>query len=82
MRALLPKVGYRNTMLIYAGLNGVSWVCAWFLLKVRLPPLAAGQRRVPKNWLPKGIWGSSTWWSWILCIFVGIYGYLVRISRP
>ncbi|ORY56451.1 major facilitator superfamily domain-containing protein [Leucosporidium creatinivorum] len=76
MRALLPKIGYRNTMLVYAGLNGVSWSIAWFLLKVRLPPLAAGERRVPKNWLPRGIWGSSTWWSWILTVTVGIFGYL------
>lgn len=77
MRALLPKIGYRNTMLVYAGLNGCSWLGAWFLLKSRLPPLAAGQRRVPKHWLPRGLWTSSTWWSWILCVFVGIFGYLV-----
>lgn len=81
MRGLLPEVGYRNTVLIYAGMNAAICMAGWFLMTPRLQPLKEGQRRFPKNWLPKGIWGSPTWWSWLSSIAIGIFGYLVRRSR-
>lgn len=61
---------------VYAGLNGVSWLCAFPLLKTRLPPLQPGQSRVSKQWLPKGLWGSLSWGSWIGAIFCAVFGYL------
>ncbi|ORY70805.1 major facilitator superfamily domain-containing protein [Leucosporidium creatinivorum] len=77
MRALLPRVGYRNTLLIYAGICGFVWIIAFQLIAVRLPPLKPGQTsRAPKTWLPRGIWRSPTWYSWVSCTTVGIFGYL------
>lgn len=82
MRGLLPKVGYRNTVLIYAGMNAVITIVGWFIMTPRLQPLKDGQRRYPKQWLPRGIWRRGTWWSWLMAIAVGIFGYLVSLSSP
>lgn len=63
VKALLPKVGYRNTLLIYAGINVVVWSVSYSLIHVRLPPLKPGESRVPKDWLPKGVWTDVAFYS-------------------
>jgi hypothetical protein len=44
LRAVLPKLGYRNSLLVYAGISAVIYVIAFFLLETRKPP--AHRRRI------------------------------------
>lgn len=43
---VLPQLGFRNTMLIFAGWATVMFVPGWILVKSRLPP----KQNVPLTW--------------------------------
>ncbi|KDE05180.1 hypothetical protein MVLG_04422 [Microbotryum lychnidis-dioicae p1A1 Lamole] len=77
MRSLLPKLGFKKMLLVYAGINAFTTASAFTLLRTREPLRLPGQPRVTKNWLPKGVWRDGTFYSFIACVFVGIFGYLV-----
>ena len=53
---------------------------AFSLIKSREPPLKPGQKRVEKNWFPRGVWSDIAWWSLTITVFVGIFGYLVPFT--
>lgn len=61
-------VGYRNTMLIYAAMNTVVFIVSYLLIEVRLPPLKEGESRVPKKWLPDGVYSDPAFYSLGACI--------------
>ncbi|KAJ7630847.1 major facilitator superfamily domain-containing protein [Roridomyces roridus] len=71
VRALLSKLGYRNTILIFANMYAVLWVVAWFMMAERH---AAGYADLKKRWLPR-IRGPS-FYSIALTVFFGVFGYL------
>ncbi|GAA5929256.1 hypothetical protein JCM3775_002290 [Rhodotorula graminis] len=70
------KLGYRNALLIYTACNVVAYVVGFTLIQERNPPLKDGERRVPKNWLPKGVWRDVRFYSLMGSVFVGVWGYL------
>ncbi|GAA6008015.1 hypothetical protein JCM11491_006578 [Sporobolomyces phaffii] len=77
MRGLLPRLGYRNSLLIYAGISAFTYFIAWFLLETRRPPV----RKVPQSFdtktgLPPGIWKDGAFYSLLTCVFVGVFGFL------
>ncbi|GAA5843817.1 hypothetical protein JCM5353_002514 [Sporobolomyces roseus] len=77
MRAILPKLGYRNSMFVYAGISAVVYFGAWFLLQTRRPPV----RKIPQSFatktgLPPGIWHDGAFYSLLACVFVGVFGFL------
>ncbi|KAM0752647.1 MFS general substrate transporter [Meredithblackwellia eburnea MCA 4105] len=76
LRAILPKLGFRKALLVYASINFVFSCIAWTLLKVRILPPSAGGPKVQKNWLPKGIFRDGALWSLLGCLFVGTFGFL------
>lgn len=61
IRGLLPSLGYQNTLLVYASMNGCLCLGAWFLLDVRYPPRPKGEiSGKPKRWFPLGVWRSPS----------------------
>ncbi|GAA5880297.1 hypothetical protein JCM8547_001692 [Rhodosporidiobolus lusitaniae] len=77
MRGILPDLGYRNSLLVYTGISAVVYVCAWFLLKTRKPPLKAAPARFDtKTGLPPGIWKDPAFWCLCLAVFFGVFGFL------
>lgn len=62
---------------IYTACNVVAYVVGFTLIQERNPPLKDGERRVPKNWLPKGVWRDVRFYSLMGSVFVGVWGYLV-----
>ncbi|GAA5895122.1 uncharacterized protein JCM6883_002326 [Sporobolomyces salmoneus] len=77
MRGILPRLGYQNSMLVYAAISAFTYIIAWFLLATRKPPV----RKVPqtfdtKTGLPPGIWKDPAFFSLFACVFVGVYGFL------
>ncbi|KAK0194693.1 major facilitator superfamily domain-containing protein [Armillaria mellea] len=71
VRKLLSTVGFRKTMLIYSSMHAVIWIFALCLLKERVRP---GQAEEKKRWLPERIDGR--FYSVALSVFIGIFGYL------
>ncbi|KAK0229972.1 major facilitator superfamily domain-containing protein [Armillaria nabsnona] len=71
VRKLLSTVGFRKTMLIYSSMHAVIWIIALCLLKERVPP---GQAEEKKRWLPERVDGR--FYSVALSVFIGIFGYL------
>lgn len=73
-RLLITRLGPRKTLLIMAAIQTVIIVIGWSLLKVRDVP----ENRLPKHWLPGGIWRKVSWYSLAGAVFVATFGYLVR----
>ncbi|KAK0499053.1 major facilitator superfamily domain-containing protein [Armillaria luteobubalina] len=71
VRKLLSTVGFRKTMLIYSSMHAVIWIIALCLLKERVRP---GQAEEKKRWLPERLDGR--FYSVTLSVFIGIFGYL------
>lgn len=80
LRIMLPRIGYRNTMLVWAGMIAVCQTAAFFLVKIRLAPLKPGESRVDKNWLPRGVWRDGAWYSLLISVGVGIFGCEYRLA--
>lgn len=78
VRAMLPRVGYRNVYLILAFVHGLLFIVAWFLLEVRERPLRDGKVKVPRDWLPSGVWRDVAFYAISLSVLLSIFGYLVR----
>ncbi|GAA6049422.1 hypothetical protein JCM3770_007333 [Rhodotorula araucariae] len=77
VRAMLPSLGYRNTLLIYAGISAVVYAVAWSLLKVRKPPARATPARYDtKTGLPPGILRDPAFYSLVASVTVGVWGFL------
>ncbi|TNY19222.1 major facilitator superfamily domain-containing protein [Rhodotorula diobovata] len=77
MRAMLPSLGYRNTLLVYAGISAVVYAFAWSLLKVRKPPARATPARwETKTGLPPGIFRDPAFYSLVASVTVGVWGFL------
>lgn len=75
MRAMLPSLGYRNTLLVYAGISAVVYAFAWSLLKVRKPPARATPARwETKTGLPPGIFRDPAFYSLVASVTVGVWG--------
>ncbi|GAA5924494.1 uncharacterized protein JCM15063_005658 [Sporobolomyces koalae] len=77
MRAILPKIGYRNSLLVYAAISAFTYFIAWFLLATRRPPV----RKVPQSFetktgLPPDIWRDGAFCSVLAAVFVGVFGFL------
>ncbi|GAA5985645.1 hypothetical protein JCM5350_004122 [Sporobolomyces pararoseus] len=77
MRGILPKIGYQNSLLVYAGISAFTYSIAWFLLATRKPPV----RKVPQSFdtktgLPPGILRDGAFYSLISCVFIGVFGFL------
>ncbi|GAA6057689.1 hypothetical protein JCM3770_003845 [Rhodotorula araucariae] len=70
------KLGYRNALLIYTGCNAVAYIIGFILIEERHPPLRPGERRVPKNWLPTGVWTDGRFYSLMGSVAVAVFGYL------
>ncbi|SCV67804.1 BQ2448_5415 [Microbotryum intermedium] len=77
VRLLTIPQGFKKMLLVYAGINAFTTAAAFPLLRTCEPPRLPGQPRAAKNWLPKGVWKDGTFYSFIACVFVGIFGYLV-----
>ncbi|KAG8951096.1 hypothetical protein FRC04_006755 [Tulasnella sp. 424] len=72
VRALLTRLGLRNTLLVYAGINAVLLTVAFFLLKSRGPA-----RHVTKiQWVDRNAFGDLVFWSLALCMLFTDFGYL------
>ncbi|KAG8922165.1 hypothetical protein FRC01_014382 [Tulasnella sp. 417] len=72
VRALLTRLGLRNTLLVYAGANAVLLTLAFFLLKSRGPA-----RRVAKiEWVDRTAFSDLVFWSLALCMLFTDFGYL------
>jgi len=67
---------------IYTACNVVAYVLGFTLIQERHPPLKPGERRVPKNWLPKGVWRDGRFYSLMASVFIGVWGYLVSRRSP
>ncbi|KAM0792202.1 hypothetical protein ACM66B_004899 [Microbotryomycetes sp. NB124-2] len=77
IRAMLPKLGYRKTMIIYATINFTLCCIGWMLLKERKVPRRCGDEcKKSRNWLPAGIWRRPTFYSFEVSIFVAVFGFL------
>ncbi|GAA5864588.1 hypothetical protein JCM1840_002160 [Sporobolomyces johnsonii] len=77
VRGLLPSLGYRNTLLVYAGISAVVYFCGWFLLETRRPPhRKVAQKPATKTGLPPGIWKDGAFYSILACVFFGVFGFL------
>lgn len=77
MRAILPSLGYRNSLLVYAGISAVIYLVAFFLLETRKPPAQSiPQTFDTKTGLPPGIWKDPAFWSLMIGISVGVWGFL------
>ncbi|GAA5929206.1 hypothetical protein JCM3775_006764 [Rhodotorula graminis] len=77
VRGLLPSLGYRNTVLVYAGISAVVYVVAWMLLEVRKPPARATPARWDtKTGMPPGIFRDPAFYSLVLSVTVGVWGFL------
>ncbi|KAM0751308.1 MFS general substrate transporter [Meredithblackwellia eburnea MCA 4105] len=72
-RALIVKLGPRDTLLIYAGAQAAVVITGWLLIAQRK---LGAVTRASQPWLPKGIWRDKAWWSLTLCVAVSIFGYL------
>ncbi|KAI5480940.1 hypothetical protein MNV49_006750 [Pseudohyphozyma bogoriensis] len=81
IRALLPKLGFSHTLLVYASLNLVVSIGAWFLLATRgeqpKKSDAGGKRQVAASWLPAGVWKDPAFISLMSSLFFGPYGFLI-----
>ncbi|KAK4058890.1 hypothetical protein OIO90_000336 [Microbotryomycetes sp. JL221] len=78
-RAMLPKLGYRNTLLIYGSINFVLCCIGWLLLKERKVALPCGSdcvTKTRKQWLPAGIWSRGSFWSFETSVFIAVFGFL------
>ncbi|KAI5474607.1 engulfment and cell motility protein 1 [Pseudohyphozyma bogoriensis] len=73
VRGLLPRQGYRNTLIIYACMNAALTAFGWTLLEVRMPPRSKEEL---KKWLPKGIWGDVATYSFAVALTLGVIGFL------
>ncbi|KAG8910240.1 hypothetical protein FRC00_008588, partial [Tulasnella sp. 408] len=72
VRALLTRVGLRNTLLVYAGINAVFLTVSFFLLKSR-----GSARRVDKiEWVDRAAFGDLVFWSLAFCMLLTDFGYL------
>ncbi|KAK0447184.1 major facilitator superfamily domain-containing protein [Armillaria borealis] len=60
-----------KTMLIYSSMHAVIWIIALCLLKERVRP---GQAEEKKRWLPERVDGR--FYSVAISVFIGIFGYL------
>ncbi|GAA5997971.1 uncharacterized protein JCM10292_002233 [Rhodotorula paludigena] len=77
IRGILPTLGYRNTLLVYAGISAAAYVCAWFLLKTRKPPARAVPARYDtKTGLPPGIWKDPAFYSLMASVSIAVWGFL------
>ena len=76
IRYLLTELGPKKTLLIYAGIQAVALLAGWCLVRVRDVP----ENRMPKNWLPKGIWRNVSWYSMAGSVFLGVFGFLVSLD--
>ncbi|GAA5878098.1 hypothetical protein JCM3774_006483 [Rhodotorula dairenensis] len=77
LRAVLPKLGYRNSLLVYAGISAVIYAIAFFLLETRKPPPNSTPPRFDtKTGLPPGIWKDPAFWSLMIGISIGVWGFL------
>ncbi|KAG8922166.1 hypothetical protein FRC01_014383, partial [Tulasnella sp. 417] len=75
VRALLTRLGLRNTLLVYAGINAVLLTVAFFLLKSRGPA-----RHVVKiEWIDRTAFNDLVFWSLAFCMFFTVFGYLSPI---
>ncbi|TNY17576.1 major facilitator superfamily domain-containing protein [Rhodotorula diobovata] len=70
------KLGYRNAVFIYTGVNAVAYLVGFLLIEERRPPLRPGERKVPKRWLPKGVWKDARFYSLMVSVSVAVFGYL------
>ncbi|KIO32686.1 hypothetical protein M407DRAFT_66305 [Tulasnella calospora MUT 4182] len=72
VRALLTRLGLRNTLLVYAGINAVFLTVAFFLLESRGPP-----RHVAKvEWVDRTAFKDLVFWSLAFCMLLTDFGYL------
>ncbi|KAM0747011.1 MFS general substrate transporter [Meredithblackwellia eburnea MCA 4105] len=71
VRGMLPKLKYQHTLQVYASINFVICGIAWFLLEVRIE--GGGKK---KRWFPQGVWRDGAFYSLLLCLFVGTFGFL------
>ncbi|GAA5836790.1 hypothetical protein JCM11251_005789 [Rhodosporidiobolus azoricus] len=77
LRGILPSIGYRNSLLVYAAISALIYAGGWFLLKTRKPPKTATPARYDtKTGLPPGIWKDPAFWCLCMSVFFGVFGFL------
>ncbi|GAA6015745.1 hypothetical protein JCM8202_001102 [Rhodotorula sphaerocarpa] len=77
MRGLLPPLGYRYALMVYAAISAAIYVVAFLLLETRKPPASSTPQRFDtKTGLPPGIWKDKAFWSLMIGISIGVWGFL------
>ncbi|KAI0758964.1 MFS general substrate transporter [Fomes fomentarius] len=74
-RALLTSLGMRRSFAIYTALDGVLLFAAWFMISERRSPTL--RRKIV--WLDVGFFTDPVFWSYGLCFFFTVFGYLSPI---
>ncbi|KAM0745863.1 MFS general substrate transporter [Meredithblackwellia eburnea MCA 4105] len=76
VRALLPRLGYGHTLLVYGCVNFAFSVLALILIEEREMESSKGKPRVNKNWLPTGVWNDPAFYSLMIATVIGLMGFL------
>lgn len=74
LRLLFPKIGFRNTMLVWAAIIGVCQAAALFLVKIRLPPPKPEQAGQKFSLVPVGVWKDPAWYLLGTGFGIGLFG--------
>ncbi|CAE6457101.1 unnamed protein product [Rhizoctonia solani] len=76
IQAMLDRIGFRKTLLIYSFVQGVTMLAGFFLVKVRPTASKPATPAREIQWFDKKYMRDPMFWSFWMALFFALFGYL------
>ncbi|CAE7233588.1 unnamed protein product [Rhizoctonia solani] len=76
VQAMLDRIGFHKTLLIYSFVQGVTMVVGFSLIKTRFPASQLQNRDRKIAWVDKQYFKDPVFWSFWVALLFAIFGYM------
>lgn len=76
VQAMLERIGFHKTLLIYSFVQGATMLVGFLLIKVRLPDSQIETRGHKIQWFDKQYFKDPVFWSFWIALMFAIFGYM------
>ncbi|KAG9121663.1 hypothetical protein FRC07_002299 [Ceratobasidium sp. 392] len=76
VQAMLTRIGFHKTLLIYSFVQGATMLAGFLLIKTRFPASQIATRHEKIKWVDKQYFRDPVFWSFWIALLFAVFGYM------